>query len=134
MNSELYTDLNPELISKLDSYIDTNNPSDNASALSNYQIPISITNLETIKKSNKPSYIYAGDFSSGYYHCNYYKHSNGNIYVMNFYMQKFEHYYLLEEWEKQLKSPAQVAESKANKLRELQEADHARKAKEAAMY
>ena len=103
MNSELYTDLNPELISKLDSYIDTNNPSDNVSALSNYQIPISITNLETIKNSNQPSYIYAGDFSSEYYHCNYYKHSNGNIYVMNFYMQKFEHYYLLEEWEKQLK-------------------------------
>lgn len=103
MNSELYTDLNPELISKLDSYIDTNNPSDNVSALSNYQIPISITNLETIKNSNQPSYIYAGDFSSKYYHCNYYKHSNGNIYVMNFYMQKFEHYYLLEEWEKQLK-------------------------------
>jgi hypothetical protein len=133
MNSQLYTDLNPELISKLESYIDTNNPSDNVSALSNFQIPISIINLETIKNSNQPSYIYAGDFSSGYYHCNYYKHSNGNIYVMNFYMQKFEHYYLLEEWEKQLKSPAQVAESKANKLRELQEADDARKAKEAAM-
>ncbi len=133
MNSQLYTDLNPELISKLESYIDTNNPSDNVSALSNFQIPISITNLETIKNSNQPSYIYAGDFSSGYYHCNYYKHSNGNIYVMNFYMQKFEEYYLLEEWEKQLKSPAQVAESKANKLRELQEADDARKAKEAAM-
>ena len=134
MNSELYTDLNPELISKLESYIDNNPPSKNVSALSNFQIPISIINLETIKNSNQPSYIYAGDFSSGYYHCNYYKHSNGNIYVMNFYIQKFEHYYLLEEWEKQLKSPAQVAESKANKLRELQEADQARKAKEAAMY
>lgn len=102
MNSELYSELSPELISKLDSYIDNNKPS-SPSALSNYQIPISITNLETIKNSNEPSYIYAGDFSSGYYHCNYYRHSNGNIYVMNFYMQKFEQYYLLEEWEKQLK-------------------------------
>lgn len=103
MNSELYSNLSTEIISKLDSYIDNNPPSTNISALSNYQIPISISNLETIKKTNEPSYIYAGDFSSGYYHCNYYRHSNGNIYVMNFYMQKFEQYYLLEEWEKQLK-------------------------------
>lgn len=104
MNSEMYTDLTPEVNSKLDSYIDTNNPSDNAGALSNYQIPISITNLETIKNSNQPSYIYAGDFNSGYYHCNYYRHSNGNIYVMSFYLQDFNEYYLLEKWEKQLKS------------------------------
>ena len=103
MNTELYTDLNPELISKLESYIDTNNPSDNVSALSNYQIPIAITNLEIIQNTNKPSYIYAGNVSSGYYHCNYYKHSNGNIYVMSFYLQEFEEYYLLENWEKQLK-------------------------------
>jgi hypothetical protein len=102
MNSELYSDLKPEQISELDSYIDNNKPSSNPSCLSNAQMPISISNLETIKNSNQPSYIYAGDFSSGYYHCNYYKHSNGNIYVMNFYMQQFEHYYLLEEWEKQL--------------------------------
>ena len=104
MNSEMYTDLTPGVISKLDSYINTNNPSDNVSALSNYQIPISISNLETIKNSNEPSYIYAGDFSSGYYHCKYYKHSNGNIYVMSFYLQDFNEYYLLEKWEKQLKS------------------------------
>ena len=103
MNSELYSDLKPEQISELDSYIDNNKPSSNPSCLSNAQMPISISNLETIKNSNQPSYIYAGDFSSGYYHCNYYKHTNGNIYVMNFYMQQFEHYYLLEEWEKQLK-------------------------------
>ena len=102
MSTELYSDLKPDLISKLDSYIDNNKPS-KPSCLSNHQIPISISNLETIKKTNEPSYIYAGDFSSGYYYCNYYRHSNGNIYVMNFYMQNFEQYYLLEEWEKQLK-------------------------------
>ena len=103
MNSELYSNLSTEIISKLDSYIDNNPPSTNISALSNYQIPISISNLETIKNSNQTSYIYAGDFSGGYYYCNYYRHSNGNIYVMNFYLQEFEEYYLLEEWEKQLK-------------------------------
>lgn len=102
MSTELYSDLKPEQISELDSYIDNNKPSPNPSCLSNAQMPISIANLESIKKCNEPSYIYAGDFTGGYYYCNYYKHSNGNIYVMNFYMQKFEEYYLLEDWEKQL--------------------------------
>jgi hypothetical protein len=99
--SELYCDLEETLISKLDSYINENEPKKYVSCLSNQQIPISLSNLEIIKKSEKPSYIYAGDFSCGYYHCNYYKHTNGNIYVMNFYLQKFEEYYLLEDWERQ---------------------------------
>ena len=100
--SKLYCDLEYELISKLDSYIYDNDPTKYVSFLSNQQMPISLTNLEIIKKSEKNSYIYAGDFSfSGYYPCNYYKHTNGNIYVMNFYLQKFEEYYLLEDWERQ---------------------------------
>ena len=97
MNNKLNSDLEPELISKLDSYINDNNPKKCVYFLSNQQIPISLSNLEIIKKSEKPSYIYAGDFSGGYYHFNYYKHTNGNIYVMNFYIQKFEEYYLLED-------------------------------------
>jgi len=101
MSNTLYFDLEPELISKLDSYINDNKSKSYVSCLSNNQIPISISNLEIIKKSENPSYIYAGDFSGGYYHCNYYKHTNGNIYVMNFYLQKFEEYYLLEDWERQ---------------------------------
>ena len=102
MNSELYTDLTPELIYKLDSYIDNNKPKKYVSCLSNYQMPISINNLQTIKNVDQHSYIYAGDFTGGYYHCNYYKHTNGNIYVMNFYLQKFEDYNLLQDWESQL--------------------------------
>ena len=102
MNSELYSNLTPELISKLDSFIDDNFPSTNVCDLSYYKIPTSISNFEIIKKSDKPCYIYAGDFSIGYYYCNYYRHSNGNIYVINFYMQKFKEYYLLDTWKKQL--------------------------------
>jgi hypothetical protein len=102
MSTELYSDLKPEQISELDSYIDNNKPSPNPSCLSNAQMPISISNLENIKKLNQPSYIYAGDFTDGYYYCIYYKHSNGNIYVIQYYLRKFDEYYLLEEWEKQL--------------------------------
>jgi len=104
MNSELYSDLTPELISKLDSYINSNTPIplSHISTLSNHKMDISIANLETIKHSNQPSYIYAGDFTGGYNHCNYYRHSNGNIYVMNFYVQKFQEYYLLEDWQSKL--------------------------------
>jgi hypothetical protein len=101
MSDTLYFDLEQELISKLDSYINDNKSKSHVSCLSNNQIPTSFSNLEIIKKSEKPSYIYAGDFSGGYYHCNYYKHTNGNIYVMNFYLQNFEEYYLLEDWERQ---------------------------------
>lgn len=97
MNNKLNSDLEPELISKLDSYINDNKSKSYESFLSNYQIETSFNNLEIIKKSENPSYIYAGDFSAGYYHCNYYKHTNGNIYVMNFYLQNFEEYYLLED-------------------------------------
>ena len=111
MNSELYTDLTPELISKLDSYIDNNKPKKYVSCLSNYQMPISINNLQTIKNVDQPSYIYAGDFTGGYYHCNYYKHTNGNIYVMNFYLQKFEDYYLLQDWESQLQKYESFAQN-----------------------
>jgi hypothetical protein len=114
MNNELYSNLTLELISKLDSFIDDNIPSTNVRDLSNYKILNSISNFEIIKKSHQPSFIYAGDFSNGYYYCIYYRHSNNNIYVINFYMQKFKEYYLLDIWNKKLDNDVSWVENLEN--------------------
>jgi len=100
MNNTFYTDLNPELITELDSYINSNKPSIISPALSNYQLTTVSENLKIIKQKNQPGYIYAGDYAGGYHHLNYYRHSNGNIYIINFYLQEFDCYYTLDLWSK----------------------------------
>lgn len=102
MNSTLYTNLDSALISELDNYIDSNEPSTPAPPLSYSQINTVTENLEIIKQQKQPGYIYAGDYASGYNYMNYYKHSNGNIYIMKFYLQEFDCYYRLDEWSKNL--------------------------------
>ena len=103
MNSEIYTELNPDLISELDSYIKNNKPiKGNIPFLSISEMPMSITNLQKIQKIDQPSYAAAADFAGGCHHCIYYKDPNSNIYVINFYVQKFHCYYLLEDFVPQL--------------------------------
>jgi hypothetical protein len=105
MSSQMNTDLNPELISKLDSHIDSNKPGNRGQIplLSNHQMPVSIANLQKVRDIGQPSFADAGEFTGGYQHCIYYKHSNGNIYVMRFWLQEFDGYYLLADFEPQLK-------------------------------
>ena len=66
MNSELYTDLTPELISKLDSYIDNNKPKKYVSSLSNYQLPTSINNLHIIQNLKIIIYYKTGNHNYKY--------------------------------------------------------------------
>lgn len=102
MNEQLYKDLDKKLIEKFETFIANNKENNCGCMLSNSQVPISYKNLQTIKTIKEPCYIYAGDTAYGYNYMVYYRHTNGNIYIVNSYIQEFDSYYTLEEWEKTL--------------------------------
>jgi hypothetical protein len=102
----LWNNLTSQLIDYIEHFIKDNNSYILPSMLTNWQIPISLNNLETIKKQSTPSYIYCGENAGGFYTYHYYRHSKNNtIYIITFYCSEIDSYSILtDDWEKQLRS------------------------------
>jgi len=102
----LRNNLTSQLIEYIENFIKDNNSVILPSMLTNWQIPISLNNLETIKKQSSPCYIYCGENAGGLYTYHYYRHSKNNtIYIITFYCSAIDSYSILtDDWENQLRS------------------------------
>ena len=89
--------LTKELKNKLDGFIEENREKEEPPCLSNYQIFGSLSNYDDVLKSDVPIFKEAGSNAGGHYAYFYYKNSENNIYIMEFYMQTYQSSYKITD-------------------------------------
>ena len=95
--SNVQRKLTEDLKNKLDGFIEENRVNKQPPSISYNQIFGSASNYDDVIKSDVPIFKEAGSNAGGFYAYFYYKNSENNIYIMEFYMQKYQGSYKITD-------------------------------------
>lgn len=95
--SSLEREMTPNLKTKLDGFINQEKNRINIPNISAYQVGPSLANYQDVLNSENPMFKEAGSNAGGFYAYFYYKSSDKNIYIMEFYMQNYQGSYKITD-------------------------------------